>query len=388
MEHPTSPERHVSRGDIAPVVLGWATFVALRLVAGHLGAPVPAGTLAATLALIVGVIVVCAFGVVGQAEALARRLGDPYGSLVLTLSIVLIEVVLIAAVMIGPGVHPTIGRDSVMAVSMIILNLVIGLSIVFAGRRHGHLVVDRRGTVAYLVMITLLSAIGFAVPQWIGDRGGYSTSQAPPVIVGVVALYGFFLYRQMGPRADDFREIDIRRVDADAHAHVVDLVATASVPVGRIIADHRGEIITRLAVLVVTMIPIVLLSHDMATLLDDGLGRAGAPVALTGVLIAGVVFLPEGLTSVRAALGGEMQRVSNLCHGALVSTLALTIPSVLAVGLITGETVVLAESSVNLTLLAVTVLVSWSTFTARRITTAHGIVHLGLFVVYGVTVLV
>jgi Ca2+:H+ antiporter len=192
----------------------------------------------------------------------------------------------------------------------------------------------------------------------------------------------------MGPRADDFREIDIRRVDADAHAHVVDLVATASVPVGRIIADHRGEIIARLAVLVVTMIPIVLLSHDMATLLDDGLGRAGAPVALTGVLIAGVVFLPEGLTSVRAALGGEMQRVSNLCHGALVSTLALTIPSVLAVGLITGETVVLAESSVNLTLLAVTVLVSWSTFTARRITTAHGIVHLGLFVVYGVTVLV
>lgn len=164
MEHPTSPERHVSRGDIAPVVLGWATFVALRLVAGHLGAPVPAGTLAATLALIVWVIVACAFGVVGQAEALARRLGDPYGSLVLTLSIVLIEVVLIAAVMIGPGVHPTIGRDSVMAVSMIILNLVIGLSIVFAGRRHGHLVVDRRGTVAYLVMITLLSAIGFAVP--------------------------------------------------------------------------------------------------------------------------------------------------------------------------------------------------------------------------------
>ena len=84
--------------------------------------------------------------------------------------------------------------------------------------------------------------------------------------------------------------------------------------------------IARLAVLVVTVIPIVLLSHDMAALLDDGLGRLGAPVALAGVLIAAIVFLPESITAIRAAAGGEIQRVINLCHGALVSTVGLDDP--------------------------------------------------------------
>lgn len=67
-----------------------------------------------------------AFGVVGEADELAHSLGEPYGTLILTLSIVSIEVILIAAVMMGPNEAPTIGRDSIFAVMMIILNLVTG----------------------------------------------------------------------------------------------------------------------------------------------------------------------------------------------------------------------------------------------------------------------
>src|SRR5699024_4836859 len=89
----------------------------------------PIMSTAALLAILAGLVLIiasCAFGVVRQAEAIARRLPDPYGTLVLTLSIVLIEVVLISAVMLGPGQHATIARDSVMAVMMTVLNLVVG----------------------------------------------------------------------------------------------------------------------------------------------------------------------------------------------------------------------------------------------------------------------
>src|SRR5690606_34622711 len=106
--------------------LGWGAVAVLTLFGDLLDPPVPAPLLVGALVAVVGVILVCAFGVVHEAEELARRLGDPYGSLVLTLSIVLIEVILIAAVMLGPGDHATIARDSVMAVSMIILNAVVG----------------------------------------------------------------------------------------------------------------------------------------------------------------------------------------------------------------------------------------------------------------------
>ena len=127
-------------------------------------------------------------------------------------------------------------------------------------------------------------------------------------------------------------------------------------------------------------------SHDMASLLDDGLGRVGAPPALAGALIAAIVFLPESLTALRAALAGEIQRVSNLCHGALVSTVGLTIPAILVIGLLTDQTVVLAESPANLVLLGITLGLSITTFASSRVTSIHGAAHLVIFAAYGIAV--
>ncbi|WP_114908084.1 calcium:proton antiporter [Ornithinimicrobium murale] len=360
------------------LVLGWGAVLALQLTGTLLQPPVSAPLLVGALALIVGVILVCAFGVVHEAEHLARRLGDPYGSLVLTLSIVLIEVVLISAVMLGPGEHTTIARDSVMAVSMIILNAIIGLCLLVGGLRHGGLAHNRTGTSAYLALLVVLSALAFALPALIGRSGSYTPGQAVPVVLLTVGLYAFFLVRQMGAQADDFREVD-PCVAAPSGENTTPGIR-------QVIVEHRSELLLRAALLVVTVLPIVLLSHDMAGLLDEGLGRLGAPVALSGILIAVIVFLPESITSVRAALQGEIQRMSNLCHGALVSTVGLTIPAVLIIGGLTGQTVLLAESPANLLLLGVTLLLTVTTFSAPRVTAMHGAAHLAVFAVYGIVV--
>lgn len=364
--------------DIVRIALGWGAFVALLLLHPVLAPPVPGPVLVIALVAIIAVILVCAFGVVKQAEALAHRLGDPYGSLVLTLSIVLIEVILISAVMLGPGEHATIARDSVMAVAMIIMNLVIGLALLLGGLRHRGMAHNRTGTSAYLSMLVVLVALAFGLPALIGADGSYTTGQEIPIIVLTLVLYAFFLYRQMGAQASDFTEVDPRLLQS---AERQEKVANTG-GIRQVLAEHRTEVLVRLALLVVTVIPIVLLSHDMAALLDDGLGRLGAPVALAGVLIAGIVFLPESITAVRAALGGEAQRVNNLCHGALVSTVGLTIPAVLIIGMLTGQTVVLAESPANLLMLGVTLLLSVTTFAAKRVTAMHGAAHLVTFAVY------
>lgn len=377
----TKTARTVQPSDIARVVVGWGAFGALLLAHPLLESPTPAPILIAALAVIIAVIVVCAFGVVKQAEALAHRLGDPYGSLVLTLSIVLIEVVLIAAVMLGPGEHATIARDSVMAVAMIIMNLVVGLALLLGGLRHRGLEPNRTGTSAYLSMLIVLSALAFALPAFIGEDGSYRVGQAVLVVVLTLGMYGFFLWRQMGAQSEDFLEVAEKsvphHVGTAPHAH------GAPVGIRDILQEHRREVVTRLSLLIVTVIPIVLLSHDLATLLDDGLDRIGAPTALAGVLIALIVFLPESITAIRAALAGEVQRVSNLCHGALVSTVGLTIPVVLIIGIATGQTVTLAESPANLLMLGVTLLLSVATFSAKKVTAMHGVTHIAVFVAYG-----
>lgn len=368
----TAVKQNVGAVDVTRVLLGWAAVVVMTIVAAS-ASRLPAAGLAIALGTVVVIIVVCAFGVVKQAEALAHRLGDPYGTLVLTLSIVLIEVVLITAVMLGPGEHATIARDSVMAVSMIIMNLVIGLSLLVGGRRHGAMAHNRTGTSTYLAMLVVLSAVAFVLPGTLGTNGAYTPALQIPIVVLTLGLYAYFLIRQTGAQAADFREVEQPLEAAPA---------TERPAIGAVLAEHRHELVIRLVLLVITALPIVLLSHDMATLLDDGLARLGAPVALAGVLIAMIVFLPESITSVRAALAGEAQRVSNLCHGALVSTVGLTIPAVLVVGLLTGQSVVLSESPTNLVLLGVTLVLSVATFAGRRVTAAHGAVHLALFAVY------
>lgn len=393
---------------IIRLVLGWGAFAALFFAGPLLAPPVPGPLLVTALIIIVSVILICAFGVVHEAEHLARRLGDPYGSLVLTLSIVLIEVVLIAAVLLGPGEHATIARDSVMAVSMIILNAVIGLCLLVAGLRHGGLAHNRTGVSTYLSLIIVFAALAFALPGLIGSNGGYEEWQEIPIIVITIGIYAFFLFRQMGAQAADFHEVDPRltqpaEVAAESSSTSVEVaIASASTTVEtaprqsiveaaprqsivEIISAHRTEIIVRLALLVATVTPIVLLSHDMASLLDDGLSRLGAPVALSGVVIALIVFLPETITSLRAAWQGEIQRVSNLCHGAQVSTVGLTIPTVLLIGLLTDQPIVLAETPANLLLLAITLLVSVTAFAAKRVTAVHGAAHLVVFAIFGIT---
>ena len=373
----------LTRGAFARLALGWGAF-ALLLFAGPLlgdAGSLATWTLFTVLAVIIGVIVVCAFGVVTQAEHLAHRLGDPYGTLVLTLSIVLIEVILISAVMLGPGDHATIARDSVMAVSMIILNLVVGVALLVGGSRHANLQPNSTGVSAYLSLLVVLGTVAFALPQLIGEQGAYTAGQAVPVAVLTVLLYGFFLYRQMGPQRRDFQEVDLAHPSGRAPGS--DGSHAASVT--EVLRMHRAEILSRAVVLVLTVIPIVLLSHDMAALLDVGLDRLGAPVALSGVLIAMIVFLPETITTLRAAWGGEIQRVSNLCHGALVSTVGLTIPAVLTIGLLTGQLVILGDDPTGLALFAVTLLLTLTSFAGKKVSALHGAAHVLLFVLYGIT---
>lgn len=380
MNSPSSALRSVLHpAVILRLLLGWGAYLALILAQPLLTGHLPAAALTALLTGIIVVILVCASGVVEQAEHLAQRLGDPYGTLVLTLSVVLIEVILISAVMLGPGEHASITRDSVMAVSMIILDLVIGACLIVGGARHGGLRPNRAGVSAYLTLLIVLAATAFALPGLIGDDGAYTGAQAVLVAAMTIVLYAYFLQRQMGPQRADFQE------PGASSAPELPAAAASSAAITEVLRAQRAEIMLRALVLVAAVVPIVLLSHHMAALLDEALARLQAPAELSGLVIAAIVFLPETITALRAALAGEMQRVSNLCHGALVSTVGVTIPAVLVIGLLTGQDVVLAASPAHLVLLGISLLLSVTTFFGGRVTALHGAGHVMVFVLYVMT---
>jgi len=377
-------QRHLPRQiPLATWALLLAAWVVVGLFARYgaswLAAPLTPGVAGLAFAVLLATIVAASFGVVHEADDLAHRLGEPYGTLILTLSIVSVEVILIASVLLGPGEAPTIGRDSIFAVLMIILNLVMGLCLVAGAARHGEQEFNAQGATAYLSMIAVLTTVALVLPKFTGSAGEYSRGQAIGIGALTAVLYGVFLWKQIGSHKRLF-------VQPPPGAMVVRRMERVSREPAR--ADGPGSaggsaIWVHSLLLLAMIVPIVLLGHHLAVVLDYGIAAAGAPVAVGGVLIALIVFTPESLTAVRAAMGNEMQRAINLCLGAFVSTVGLTVPAVLTIGLLNGKQVVMGISHLDTALFVGTVVLCMLTFNGQRTSSLQGYMHLVLFAVFG-----
>lgn len=139
--------------------------------------------------------------------------------------------------------------------------------------------------------------------------------------------------------------------------------------------------------LLLTLLPVVLLSEYLAVIVDFGIEDLSLPSPLGGVLIAVLVMAPEGLTAFHAALMNQLQRAVNICLGSALSTIGLTIPAVLIVGLVTNTHVHLGLSSSETVLLLLTLFVSALTFAGGRTNVLQGFVHLVLFFVYVILII-
>ena len=369
----------IPKNSIVKIVVAWLVVIAF-LIGGHgwlspSMTPVAAGI---CFTVLFATILMAAFGVVGEADELAHSLGEPYGTLILTLSIVSIEVILIAAVMMGPNEAPTIGRDSIFAVMMIILNLVTGICLIVGGLRYGEQEYNAQGAVAFISMTVVLVGTALLLPNTLSTGNGtFWPSQAIVLSILTVLLYGAFLLLQMGRYRSFFMQ-----PKAGTLAIRLDGTQQAQLDTTHGRKVDRKQNLVHAVLLIALMVPIVLLAHDLAVVIDYGVASAGAPVAVGGVLIAIIVFTPESITAVKAAFNNENQRAMNLCLGAFVSTVGLTVPAVLTVGLITGKTVVLGISPFETVLLALTLVLTLLTYLGQRTSAMQGFMHLTLFGVF------
>ncbi len=118
------------------------------------------------------VILWAAVCVVRHADCLAVKLGEPYGTLILTLSAISIEVVMISTAMLHGENNPTLGRDAIFAVIMIALNGLVGLSLLLGGLRYREQHYNIQGVNAYLNVIMALAVLGLVLPNFTTSTAG------------------------------------------------------------------------------------------------------------------------------------------------------------------------------------------------------------------------
>src|SRR6201981_67739 len=119
------------------------------------------------------------FAAVHHAEVIAHRIGEPYGTLLLTLSVTIIEVALIATIMLGEKQVPTLARDTVFAVVMIVCNGLVGICILAGGLRYREQDIQGTGLSLYLSVLIVLATITLIMPNYTLTTPGplYSESQ-------------------------------------------------------------------------------------------------------------------------------------------------------------------------------------------------------------------
>jgi Ca2+:H+ antiporter len=349
-----------------PLLAGVATTALFLLFGSRWFADLAGGFwFAFLLAWLFAAILLSAFAVLRHAELLAAKLGEPLGTLILTLAVTGMEVVMIAAVMYAGKGNAAFARDAMFAVVMIVMNGMVGLALVLGGLRHHEQTYNLQGANAFLAVIVPLAVLCLVLPNFTVSTPGptYSVLQSVFLIVMSVALYGVFLAIQNLRHRDYF-------------------IAPGATGKGEAHIGGFRSVPWHSALLIAHLLPVILLAKQLAVPINYGIHELSAPAALGGLLVSTLVLCPESVGAVRATLANELQRSVNILLGSVLATISLTIPAVLVIGLATGQEIVLGLRAPEMVLLVLTLGVSTLTFASARTNVLLGAVHLLLFLAY------
>ena len=305
------------------------------------------------------------FAAVHHAEVIAERIGEPYGTLLLTLSVTVIEVALIATIMLGDKPVPTLARDTVFAVVMIVCNGLVGICILVGGLRHREQDVQVAGSSLYLSVLVVLATITLIMPNYTLTTPGpvYSAVQLGFVSIVTLLLYGVFLYTQTVRHRGYFVGKD--------HDPGEGGIALSNAMLG-----------LSIVLLMMSLLAVVLLAKKFSLVVDFATARIGAPPAFAGVLVALLILLPESVAAIAAARKNDLQKSTNLALGSSLATIGLTIPAVAVAAYALDKRLVLGLDPQSMVLLVLTFVLSMLTFGTGRTNILFGLVHVVVFAVF------
>lgn len=356
-----------------PLALALATLAGLFFAPGAVAAALGSSVLVILLlAFICAVILVNAVAIVRHADVLAHRLGEPGGTLLLTLAVTGLEVAMVGFTMSTGAEKPTLARDTMFAVVMLVINGFMGLALILGGLRHGQQTYNLQSANAFLVMILPLTVLGLILPNFTKSVPGPVLSPFQMVFLSImsIAIYAIFLYVQNRRHRGFFMAPEEAAAEHDArkheqHAH-----------------DSPKSTLFHAAMLAAFGLPLVLLAKKMSIPLDAVVERVGAPVALGGFIMAVLVLTPESIAAVRAARENRLQRSVNILLGSVLASIGLTIPLVITISLITGRQLILGLEAAEMILLVLSLVTAMLTFALPRTHLLLGAVHLLLFAAY------
>ena len=312
-------------------------------------------------ALTFSVIIWCAIAVAHHAEELAVKYGEPYGTMILTLSAVAIEVILLAVMMAGAN-NPTLARDTIYSALMLDINGILGVAAIIGGMKYKEQSYNFDSSNSYITMLCVAIGVCMIVPEFLSSAhwklySGYC-------IVMTVAMYGVFLWFQTSKKHYSYffthKEMDAEDLEADTEINAW---------------KHALFLFTFL-------VAVGLLSEGMEHSLNVVSEASHMPKAVIGILIAIISASSELLTAFRASWKNNMQAVVNIALGASVATVLLTIPCIEIISLMTDKDIIMGLTPVQTVMTLLTLFVAMVTLQDGETNAIEGMAHFALFTAF------
>ncbi|MBS0967399.1 sodium-potassium/proton antiporter ChaA [Chimaeribacter arupi] len=360
MTSPAAPVRAKTRHSEYSLLLPILALAVLTLWGNVSSLPALAGI---NLLALVGILA-SAFSVVRHADVLAHRLGEPYGSLILSLSVVILEVSLISALMATGDAAPALMRDTLFSILMIVSSGLVGVSLLLGGRKFATQYVNLAGIKQYLMAIFPLAVIVLVLPAAL-PGGNFSTPQALLVAAISAAMYGVFLLIQTKTHQSLFV---YEHEDEGDDPHHGKPSAHSSLWHGMWLVVH--------------LVAVIAVTKFNATPLESLLDILDAPAQFTGFLVALLILSPEGLGALRAVLNNQVQRAMNLFFGSVLATISLTVPAVTIIATLTGQQLIFGLEPPHIVVMLAVLMLCQISFSTGRTNVLNGTAHLALFFAY------
>jgi Ca2+:H+ antiporter len=353
-------DKYLSRWPIYLPVLSYAvlalhlwdqgTFVTAILVAGLIGA---------------------VFSAVHHAEIISKRIGDPFGTLVLSLAVTIIEVSLIVSLMLANGANESaLARDTIFAEIMIILNGMIGVSTLVGGLKYKEQVFRLQGISSSLTILLAMSVLTLILPNYAETVKGpvYSKGQLFFVSIITLSLYIIFVI---------FQNVKHRGYFLSSIKEDKEVVKPTAFATG-----------ISYLFLFMSLGAVILIAKFLSPAMEKAVDSVGAPKAIVGVIIGCIVLMPEGFSAIRATNRNDLQKSLNFSFGSALASIGLTIPIVAAVSICTGVPLTLGIDIKSTVLFALTLLVIILSLSTGKTTGVEGIVLLVILAVYFFTIII
>ncbi|WP_435926726.1 sodium-potassium/proton antiporter ChaA [Dryocola sp. BD613] len=311
-----------------------------------------------------------AFSVVRHADVLAHRLGEPYGSLILSLSVVILEVSLISALMATGDAAPTLMRDTLYSIIMIVTGGLVGFSLLLGGRKFATQYMNLFGIKQYLIALFPLAVIVLVFPTALPE-GNFSVGQSLMVAGISAAMYGVFLLIQTKTHQSLFVYEHEDEADDDNPHH----------------GKPSAHSSTWHAIwLIVHLVAVIAVTKMNAGPLESLLGTLNAPAQFTGFLVALLILSPEGLGALKAVLSNQVQRAMNLFFGSVLATISLTVPAVTLIAMLTDNELIFGLGKPEVVVMLTSLVLCQISFSTGRTNVLNGTAHLVLFAAYLMTI--